>query len=132
METTPGDNSPSKAAPAAVETKSAAAAKSAKTTKSAGAAKSARTQALESQIAQLSYEEARDKLAEIVRSLEAGNISLEDSLQLWELGEALGKRCQEWLDSARARLEAARAEAEENLDGVATPDGAITPDGVAG
>lgn len=123
METTPGDNSPSKAAPAAGETKSAAAAKSAKTTKSAGAAKSARTQALESQIAQLSYEEARDKLAEIVRSLEAGNISLEDSLQLWELGEALGKRCQEWLDSARARLEAARAETEENLDEVATPDG---------
>lgn len=119
METTPGDSSPSKAAPVAGETKSAAAARSAKTTKSARAAKSKRTQALESQIAQLSYEEARDKLAEIVRSLEAGNISLEDSLQLWELGEALGKRCQEWLDSARARLEAARAEVEENLDGVA-------------
>lgn len=124
METTPGDNSPSKATPEAEETKSAAAAKSAKTTKSARAVKSTRTQALESQIAQLSYEEARDKLAEIVRSLEAGNISLEDSLQLWELGEALGKRCQEWLDSARARLETARAEVEENLDGVATPDGA--------
>lgn len=130
METTPGDSSPSKATPEAEETKSAAAAKSTKTTKSAGAAKSTRTQALESQIAQLSYEEARDKLAEIVRSLEAGNISLEDSLQLWELGEALGKRCQEWLDSARARLEAARAEAE-NLNEAMAPDGAPTPDGVA-
>lgn len=54
-----------------------------------------------------SYEQARDELADIVRRLEAGGVTLEESLALWERGEALAKICQEWLDGARARLEAA-------------------------
>lgn len=59
-------------------------------------------------VSQLSYEQARDELVEVVRRLEAGQTSLEDALQLWERGEALADRCQTWLDSARARLDQAR------------------------
>lgn len=55
----------------------------------------------------LSYEQARDELVDVVRRLEAGGVSLEESLALWERGEALAARCQEWLDGARARLDAA-------------------------
>jgi exodeoxyribonuclease VII small subunit len=58
---------------------------------------------------ELSYEQARDALVDVVRRLEAGGTSLEDSLALWERGEALAARCQQWLDGARARLDAAMA-----------------------
>jgi exodeoxyribonuclease VII small subunit len=54
------------------------------------------------------YEQARDELTEVVRRLEAGGTTLEESLELWERGEALATICQEWLDGARARLDAAR------------------------
>ncbi len=60
-----------------------------------------------------SYEQARDELVEVVRRLEAGAATLEESLALWERGEELARICQEWLDGARARLEAARAGAEQ-------------------
>ncbi|WP_313278826.1 exodeoxyribonuclease VII small subunit [Timonella senegalensis] len=60
------------------------------------------------QIAQLGYEEARDELIGIVQRLEAGSASLEASLALWERGELLAARCQEWLDGAKQRLEQAR------------------------
>ena len=53
------------------------------------------------------YEEARDELIEVVRRLEAGGTTLEESLALWERGEALAKVCQTWLDGARQRLDAA-------------------------
>lgn len=52
----------------------------------------------------LSYEQARDELADIVRRLEAGGTTLEESLALWERGEALAAVCQRWLDGARERL----------------------------
>lgn len=54
-----------------------------------------------------SYEQARDELAEIVRRLEAGSATLEESLALWERGEQLAAVCQQWLDGARDRLRAA-------------------------
>lgn len=56
----------------------------------------------------LGYEQARDELGAIVARLESGAGTLEESLALWERGEALAARCQEWLDGARARLAAAR------------------------
>ena len=63
------------------------------------------------------YEEAREELADIVRKLESGGGTLEESLALWERGEALATICQEWLDGARARLDKAvaaeRASAED-------------------
>jgi len=60
----------------------------------------------------LSYEQARDQLTQIVASLEGGQSTLEESLALWERGEVLAAICQEWLDGAKAKLDAARPEAE--------------------
>lgn len=55
----------------------------------------------------LSYEDAREELVEVVRRLEAGGTNLEESLALWERGEALARICQGWLDGAKKRLDAA-------------------------
>ena len=55
----------------------------------------------------LGYEQARDELVDVVRRLEAGGTTLEESLALWERGERLAAICQEWLDGARKRLDAA-------------------------
>jgi exodeoxyribonuclease VII small subunit len=57
------------------------------------------------QSAPLSYEEARDQLIEVVRTLEQGGTSLAESLALWEKGEELAQVCQAALDGARARLD---------------------------
>lgn len=65
----------------------------------------------------LSYEQARDELASVVSRLEAGGETLEGSLALWERGEALAQRCQEWLDGARRRLESARGGTTPAADG---------------
>ena len=54
-----------------------------------------------------SYESARDELADVVRQLEQGGVTLEQSLGLWERGEHLARVCQSWLDGATARLDAA-------------------------
>jgi exodeoxyribonuclease VII small subunit len=56
------------------------------------------------------YEQARDELTELVKRLEAGGLTLEQSLDLWERGERLAAICEEWLEGARARLAAAMAE----------------------
>ncbi|MEU1604751.1 exodeoxyribonuclease VII small subunit [Micromonospora matsumotoense] len=61
---------------------------------------------------QLSYEQARAELAQVVERLEAGGTSLEESLALWERGEQLAAACQRSLDGARARIDAARPTAE--------------------
>ena len=53
----------------------------------------------------LGYEQARDELAEVVRALEAGGLGLDESVALWERGEALARRCEEQLAGARARVE---------------------------
>jgi exodeoxyribonuclease VII small subunit len=57
---------------------------------------------------ELSYEQARAELATVVERLEAGGVTLEESLALWERGEQLAAVCQRWLDGARSRLESAR------------------------
>ena len=62
-------------------------------------------------IAELSYEQARDELVRVVGDLEQGSATLEESLALWERGEALARRCEEWLLGAKERLDAARAAA---------------------
>lgn len=58
---------------------------------------------------ELSYEDAREELVDVVRRLETGGTSLEDSLALWERGEKLAQICQHWLDGAKKRLDAAIA-----------------------
>jgi exodeoxyribonuclease VII small subunit len=61
-----------------------------------------------SDVAGLSFEEARDELVRVVAELEQGAPTLEHSLALWERGEALAARCEEWLLGAKKRLDAAR------------------------
>lgn len=56
----------------------------------------------------ISYEAARDELAEVVAALETGSATLEESLTLWERGEELAKICQEWLDGAKKKLDAVK------------------------
>jgi exodeoxyribonuclease VII small subunit len=65
--------------------------------------------ALNSDVNDLSYEQARDELIRVVSELEQGSTTLEESLALWERGEAAAKRCEEWLLGAKARLEVARS-----------------------
>lgn len=60
----------------------------------------------------LGYEQARDELAAVVAALEAGGLSLEESLALWERGEALARACDRHLAGARERVETALAAAE--------------------
>jgi exodeoxyribonuclease VII small subunit len=56
----------------------------------------------------LSYEQAREELISVVQRLESGGAPLAESLALWERGEKLAAICQQWLDGAKAKVEAAR------------------------
>ena len=62
------------------------------------------------------FEAARDELALVVQQLESGGLTLEESLALWERGEALAALCQGWLDDARTRLDAARGSQNSPAD----------------
>lgn len=77
------------------------------------AAKTATPAAAEPADRPASYEAAREELVDVVRRLETGGSTLEESLALWERGEQLATWCQEWLDGARQRLDAV-LEAEES------------------
>lgn len=55
-------------------------------------------------VADLGYEEARQELIELVARLEGGQAGLEESMQLWQRGEALAAHCESWLDKAEASL----------------------------
>jgi len=61
-------------------------------------------------IGEMGYEQARDELIAVVRRLEAGGSTLEESLALWERGEELAAVCRRRLEGARARLDAVLAE----------------------
>lgn len=71
----------------------------------------------ETEQADLGYESARDQLIEVVRELEAGGLSLEESLALWEKGERLANICEQHLGRARERVEAALSAVDENAGG---------------
>lgn len=70
------------------------------------------TESSAASVSDLSFEQARDELVRVVAELEQGAPTLEQSLALWERGEALAARCEEWLLGAKRRLEAARTSAE--------------------
>ncbi|KGN33561.1 exodeoxyribonuclease VII small subunit [Knoellia flava TL1] len=55
-------------------------------------------------VAEMSYEAARDELVDIVARLENGQVGLEDSMGLWQRGEVLAAHCAQWLDEAEAKL----------------------------
>lgn len=75
----------------------------------------------------LSYEQARDQLIDVVTRLEQGGATLEESLSLWERGEALAARCQEWLDGARERLSKAHGADPRGADVGTTAAGPREP-----
>lgn len=54
---------------------------------------------------QMSFEQALGALEDIVQQLETGNVPLDQSITLYEKGEALRKQCQDRLDAAQARIE---------------------------
>ena len=62
------------------------------------------SEAMGAPVDSLSYEQARAELDAVVRQLESGQSNLEQSIALWERGEALAKRCEAWLEGARERL----------------------------
>jgi exodeoxyribonuclease VII small subunit len=57
-------------------------------------------------VAAMGYEQARDELVALVARLESGQVGLEESMQLWERGEALATHCSTWLDRAEERISA--------------------------
>jgi exodeoxyribonuclease VII small subunit len=57
---------------------------------------------------QLTYEQAREELIRVVQQLESGGTPLAESLSLWERGERLAALCQDRLDGAQAKIDAAR------------------------
>ncbi|GAA3915335.1 exodeoxyribonuclease VII small subunit [Microbacterium invictum] len=65
-------------------------------------------------VAELSFEQARDELVRVVAELEQGAPTLEQSLTLWTRGEALAARCEQWLLGAKQRLDAARTADSES------------------
>ncbi len=81
-----------------------------------GGRSSAETAAVPNDVSALTYEEARDELVRVVAELEQGSSTLEQSLALWERGEALAVRCEEWLIGAKARLDAARIRSTVTAD----------------
>lgn len=66
---------------------------------------------------QLSYEEARDELIEVVRILELGQMSLDESLNYWERGEELAAYCEDYLNGASSRIEKALAQRDQRNQG---------------
>lgn len=63
-------------------------------------------------VEKLSYEQARDELVATVGKLESGGVPLEQAMQMWERGEALANRCQQFLDAALVKLQAVRPEGD--------------------
>jgi exodeoxyribonuclease VII small subunit len=72
------------------------------------------TEKTNADVAKMSYEAARDELVKVVAELEQGAVTLEESLALWERGEALATQCESWLTGARKRLDEAVAKKKAN------------------
>ena len=93
------------------------------TSKNASAAREPATSLTDKEreaIAQMPYEEARDKLIQAVQALEAGGLNLDQSMRQWEIGEALAKRAQSLLNEVKAKLDAAQAEQANSADTAGT------------
>ncbi|MGP5929322.1 exodeoxyribonuclease VII small subunit [Corynebacterium glyciniphilum] len=80
---------------------------------------------------ELSYEQARDELVEVVKILELGQMSLDESLRYWERGEELAAYCERYLDGASERVEAAlqnRHDADSSENSSDEPEESEQPD----
>lgn len=56
-------------------------------------------------IEKMSYEQARDELTKVLSQLEQGSVTLDQSMALWQRGELLAQKCEQWLSGARAKLD---------------------------
>lgn len=63
------------------------------------------------------FEQAMNRLEEIVRRIEGGDVSLDEALDLWREGDALQQRCVELLDAAEARIEELGGHPDDNRNG---------------
>lgn len=70
-------------------------------------------------IPDLSYEVAKAELTDIVAQLESGAVGLEQSMTLWQRGEALAQHCEAWLERAESALD--RSDDTVNDEGAARP-----------
>ena len=73
----------------------------------------------EAQISELSFEEALKELERIVTRLESGDAQLQEAIDLYERGDQLRRQCAARLDSAQARIEAIRTDAQGRAVGTA-------------
>lgn len=71
----------------------------------------------QTEIAALSFEDALRQLEDVVRKLESGDVPLDESIGLYERGDALRQHCQKRLDAAQARIEAIVADREGRATG---------------
>jgi exodeoxyribonuclease VII small subunit len=76
-----------------------------------------------SDVASLPFEKALAELESIVKSLEGGNVALEESIKIYERGEALKARCEALLREAEARVEKITRDASGNAKGTEPLDG---------
>lgn len=74
-------------------------------------------------IAAMPFEKALAELESIVQKLEGGNVALEDSIAIYERGEALKKRCEALLRDAEARVQKITLAADGSPSGTAPLDG---------
>ncbi len=58
-----------------------------------------------SDIEKMTYEQARDELTKVLSQLEQGSVTLDQSMALWQRGELLAQKCEEWLSGARKKLD---------------------------
>jgi exodeoxyribonuclease VII small subunit len=69
-------------------------------------------------VKKLSFERAIEELELIVKRLEEGRVPLEESIAIYERGEALKRRCEELLRQAEARVEKITTDASGQASGV--------------
>ncbi|MBX7540413.1 exodeoxyribonuclease VII small subunit [Qipengyuania sphaerica] len=75
------------------------------------------TEGQDKPIADMSFEEALRALEITVRSLESGEVPLDESIALYERGEELRKACQKRLDAAQAKIDKIVSDSEGRLTG---------------
>jgi exodeoxyribonuclease VII small subunit len=73
-------------------------------------------------VASMSFETALAELEKIVDSLERGDVALAESIEKYERGEALKKRCAELLNAAEARVEKIKLTRDGKPDGTVPLD----------
>lgn len=68
-------------------------------------------------VSKLSFEQALDELEKIVNSLERGDVALDESIKIYEQGEALKKHCATLLQAAEDKVEKIRVGADGTAKG---------------